>query len=172
MHCLNGKNLFPEISPLRWWYKICLIWNLSCCNTGEKNETKQEVDIKYPLLRAFSCQVVLVVKNPPAKQETWVLFLGQEDLLERGMASHSSILPRKPHGQRSLPGYSSWGCKESDRTSQLSIYTRPHRESEVWRSGSVLPLPWLLLLGSLDRQTCLFAREVGLCSLFLGRPVG
>ena len=34
-----------------------------------------------------------MVKNPPAiLQETWVLFLGQEDSLEKGMATHSSIL--------------------------------------------------------------------------------
>ena len=33
-----------------------------------------------------------VVKNPPAVQETWVRFLGQEDPLEKGMATHSSIL--------------------------------------------------------------------------------
>ena len=32
----------------------------------------------------------LVVKNPPAKQETPVQFLGQEDPLEKGLASHSS----------------------------------------------------------------------------------
>ena len=35
------------------------------------------------------------VKNPPAvqePQETWVQFLGQEDPLEEGMATHSSTL--------------------------------------------------------------------------------
>ena len=32
------------------------------------------------------------VKNLPAMRETWVLSLGQEDLLEKGMATHSSIL--------------------------------------------------------------------------------
>ena len=32
------------------------------------------------------------VKNPPAMRETWVRFLGQEDPLEEGMATHSSIL--------------------------------------------------------------------------------
>ena len=31
-------------------------------------------------------------KNLPAVQETWVQFLGQEDLLEKEMAIHSSIL--------------------------------------------------------------------------------
>ena len=33
-----------------------------------------------------------MVKNPPAIQETWVLSLGQEDSLEKGMVTHSSIL--------------------------------------------------------------------------------
>ena len=42
-------------------------------------------------------QVVLVVKNSPAKetQELRVRALGQEDPLEEGMATHSSILPWK-----------------------------------------------------------------------------
>ena len=33
-----------------------------------------------------------MVKNPPAMQETLVQSLGQEDPLEKGMATHSSIL--------------------------------------------------------------------------------
>ena len=33
-----------------------------------------------------------MVKNPPARQETWVWSLGWEDPLEKGMATHSSIL--------------------------------------------------------------------------------
>ena len=32
------------------------------------------------------------VKNLPAMQETWILSLGQEDHLEKGMATHSSVL--------------------------------------------------------------------------------
>ena len=33
-----------------------------------------------------------MVKNLPTVQETWVQSLGQEDSLEKGMATHSSIL--------------------------------------------------------------------------------
>ena len=33
-----------------------------------------------------------LVKNPPAMRETWVRSLGWEDPLEKGMATHSSIL--------------------------------------------------------------------------------
>ena len=36
-----------------------------------------------------------MVKNMPAVQESWVQFLGQEDTLEKGMATHSSILAWK-----------------------------------------------------------------------------
>ena len=36
--------------------------------------------------------------------------------LEKSMATHSVFLPGEFHGQRSLAGYSPWGCKESDMT--------------------------------------------------------
>ena len=36
-----------------------------------------------------------MVKNLPSVQETWVRSLGQEDSLEKGMATHSSILAWK-----------------------------------------------------------------------------
>ena len=57
-----------------------------------------------------------VVKNSLAKQEMQILSLGQEDALEKEMATHSSILPGKSHGQRSLVGCSPWGHKELDVT--------------------------------------------------------
>ena len=60
-----------------------------------------------------------VVKNLPVMQEmqeTWVRSLGWEDPLEEEMAAHSSILAGKPHGKRSLVGYSPWSCKKSDTT--------------------------------------------------------
>ena len=40
-----------------------------------------------------------VVKNPPAKQETWVWSVGREDPLEREMATHSSVVAWEIHGQ-------------------------------------------------------------------------
>ena len=61
-----------------------------------------------------------MVKNLPAMQENWVQSLGQEDSLEKGMATHSLFLPGELHGQRSLAGYSLWGRKESYMNEQLS----------------------------------------------------
>ena len=40
----------------------------------------------------WGSQVAQMVKKSPALQETWVQSLGQEDPLEEGMATHSSIL--------------------------------------------------------------------------------
>ena len=57
-----------------------------------------------------------MVKNLPAMQETQLQSLGQEDPLEKEMATHSSILAGESHGQRSLVGYSLWGQEESDMT--------------------------------------------------------
>ena len=63
-----------------------------------------------------------MVKRLPAKQETWVRFLGWEYPLEKEMATHSSGLAWKSHGRRSLVGYSPWGRKESDMTEQLHFF--------------------------------------------------
>ena len=57
------------------------------------------------------------VKNLPAMWEAGIRFLGWEDPLEEGMATHSSI-PAWRIPQRSLMGYSPWGLKESDPTQQ------------------------------------------------------
>ena len=54
------------------------------------------------------------VKRLPAMQETWVQSLGQEDPLEKEMATTPVFLPGKSHGQRSLEDYSPWDHKELD----------------------------------------------------------
>ena len=48
--------------------------------------------IGYPLQYSWASHVAQLVKNPPAMQETWVQSLGLEDPLEKGKATHSSIL--------------------------------------------------------------------------------
>ena len=52
----------------------------------------------------------------PAKQETWVQSLDQEDPLEKEMAPHSSILAWEIPWTEELVGYSLCGLKESDTT--------------------------------------------------------
>ena len=61
------------------------------------------------------------LKNLPAMQETLVLSLGGEDPLEKGMATHSSILAWRIPWTEELVGYSLWGHKELDVTEQLLL---------------------------------------------------
>ena len=62
-----------------------------------------------------------MVKNAPAKEETWVRSLGGEDPLEEGMGTYSSILAwRTPWTEEPGGGYSPWGCKELDTTERLT----------------------------------------------------
>ena len=69
-------------------------------------------------------QVALVVKNLPANAEDardfnpWVHW--SRTLWRRKWHTTPIFLPGKFHGQRSLVGFSSWVCKESDMTKRLS----------------------------------------------------
>ena len=61
-----------------------------------------------------------MVKNPAAMQETWVRSLSGEDPLEKGMATHCSILAwRIPWTEE--PGYTLLGRKELDITERLTL---------------------------------------------------
>ena len=48
--------------------------------------------IGYPFQYSWASLMTQMVKNLPAMWETWVRFLGWEDPLDEGMATHSSIL--------------------------------------------------------------------------------
>ena len=62
-----------------------------------------------------------MVKNLPAVQETRLQSLGQEDPLENGMATHSSILAWRIPWTEEPGGFQSMGHKESDMTKQLTL---------------------------------------------------
>ena len=56
------------------------------------------------------------VKNPPSMQETCVISLGQENPLEKEMATHSSILAWEIPGTEEPGKLHPWGHKELDMT--------------------------------------------------------
>ena len=65
--------------------------------------------------------VAQMVKNLPARQETWVWSLGWENSWRRECQSSPVFLLAEFHGQRSLEGYSPWGRQESDMTEWLTF---------------------------------------------------
>ena len=90
-------------------------------------------EIDYPLQYSWTSIVAQLVKNPSAIWETWVWYQCWEDCLEKGKATHSSILAWRIHGL-----YSPWGHKESDMTEWLSLSLVP-----TYRAT---PSPLILLL--------------------------
>ena len=70
---------FLAIKNYSWWRGCEDCWNDS-------------KGLRVHKLSWWASQVVLVVKNPPAMQEMWVWSLDWADALEKGMATHSSIL--------------------------------------------------------------------------------
>ena len=109
------------------------VWSLTWLWTTNKVLLKAD-----SLHRAFhyghwTFLMTQTVKRLPAMRETRVWSLGREDLLEKEMATHSSTLAWKIHGQRSLVGYSPWGCKESDMTERLHFTSQGG--TPWWLSG-------------------------------------
>ena len=64
-----------------------------------------------------------MVGNLPAMWETWVQSLGQEDPLEKEMATHSSILAWRIPWTEEPDRLQSRGWKESDTTERLRLIT-------------------------------------------------
>ena len=64
-----------------------------------------------------------MIKRLPTIRKTRVQSLGQEDLLEKEMATPSSILAWKIPWMEEPVGYSPWGRKELDMTEQLQMVT-------------------------------------------------
>ena len=61
---------------------------------------------------AFRCVLSRIHLPMQETYKMWVQSLGQEDPLEKEMATTPVFLPGESHGQRSLAGYSPWGHKE------------------------------------------------------------
>ena len=69
----------------------------SACNSGDPSlipglGRSAGEGIGYPLQDSWVSLVAQLVKNLSAMRETWVQSLGWEDPLEKGKATHSSIL--------------------------------------------------------------------------------
>ena len=69
----------------------------SACNAGDTSLIPESgrstgEGMGYPLQYSWASLVAQLLKNPPAMWEAWVQSQGWEDYLEKGTATHSSIL--------------------------------------------------------------------------------
>ena len=75
----------------------CSVGKESSCNAGDSGSIPRSgrssgERIGYPLQYSWASLVAQLVKNPPAMWDTWVRSLDWEDPLEKGIATHSSVL--------------------------------------------------------------------------------
>ena len=130
---------------LRWIWQKC-IHRLYISNYGEEQKESLwfiNVSFKVTPTSQWTSQVVQSVKNLPAMQEMqemWVWSLGQEDLLEEGMATHFSTLARKipwteePNGLRSIGSqrvghnWSNWATNQLLPSAYPRTETKTHLE--------------------------------------------
>ena len=86
-----------SVNIFRWGFPHSSVGKGSTCNAGDPasipgSGRSDGEGIGYPLQHSWVSLVTQLVKNPPAMWETWVRSLGWEDPLEKGKATHSSIL--------------------------------------------------------------------------------
>ena len=81
------------------WFPLGLTGLISLLSKGGSQETSPTPQFESISFSGLSLlysptliSVAQTVKNPPSMHETWVRFLGWEDSLEKGKATHSSIL--------------------------------------------------------------------------------
>ena len=87
--------------------------------TAAGYRTRDSAALVFPIIQS----VIISCMNLPAMWETQVQSLVGKIPLEKGMATHSSIIAWRIPGQRGLVGYSPWGHKEPEMNEQL---TRTH----------------------------------------------
>ena len=83
--------------PEPWGFPDSSVGKESTCNAGNPGSIPRlgrsaGDGIGYPLQYSWASLVAQLVKNLPAMHETPVQFLGPEDLLEKGKATHSVFL--------------------------------------------------------------------------------
>ena len=115
----------------------------SACNTGDPvsipgSGRSAGEGIGYPLQYCWASLVAQLVKNLPAMRETWVRSLGWEDTLEKGKATHPSILAWKTPWTDKPGGPRSMGHVESDVTERLILPLIRLEKQEIGQGGASL----------------------------------
>ena len=100
---------------------------LTCCAISYALEYRRPINSllrrkkKNPFLQHGASLVAQMVKNLPARQETWVRSLGWGNPQRKKWQPTPIFLPGEFHRQRSLLGYSSRGHKGSHTIEQLTF---------------------------------------------------
>ena len=154
VHCQMHTSSTRGCVPVYLTVHYCIEWGFPGISAGKESAGNAEdpdsipgsgrspgEGIGYPLQCSWASLVVQMVRNPPALWETMILFLGWEDPLEKGTATHSIILAWK------IPINRGAWQKESDRTEWLST---AHSTTQIYINEPKDPGVWFLLYVNLS----------------------
>ena len=128
------SSVQTPLSLSLWLLIECEFFRLLCmCASHTHSSTSQK---RVPLLSQGLSQ--RLGGEETAMQSS----LGREDPLEEEMATHSSILAGKSHGQRSPMGCSLLGLKKSDMTEVTDFSLVMKETAPVLTCGNILPTKW------------------------------
>ena len=137
----NGNALQYSCLRIPQTEEICRLQSMGLRRVGHywsDSAWTEGKNCPYIWLRAF--HIAQMVKNLPIMWETWVWSLGQEDSLEKGMATHSNILTwRIPWTEQSM-GWQRVGQDWATNTfTFLKWVLWPHMELTLKVAGGVSP---------------------------------
>ena len=116
-------TLFAFYPCIHLYFKCISRVNKNLTDWSKKEEENFiQAKLKIITQEQWEALVIQELKNLPAVQEKWIWSLCPEDPWRRKWQPSPVFLPGKPHGQRSLAGYSPWGPKELDMNEQLSTH--------------------------------------------------
>ena len=143
-HCTGAIALWEPIQE----FKKCIFTSLPYYFDRSNNYTLLVgTKTSYRLSRWF------VGKESTAMQETRVQSRSQEDPMQKesGVATHSSILSGKSHGQRSLAAYSPWGLKRVGHSLMTKTTTIRHH------------IPWGIMNCHNTQCLCIYSHMNSMC---------
>ena len=113
---------------------VLILSNVLSSNLLEKNKEHHHDSFNFPPILNLGFTGSSVVKNLPAMQETKIWSVSQEDPLEKGMASHSSILAGKIPCTEKLGGLQSTGSQRVRHDWRDYARARTHTHTHTHRT--------------------------------------
>ena len=119
----------------------------------------------FTVLHWYTSLVAQMIKKSACNAGDLVWILEMERSLEKGIATHSSILAWRIPWKKSQEGYCPWSHKELDMTDWLT-HTHTHTHTLVYISGSVFPFWFFSLIvyyKVLSRVPCVLSLSLCVC---------
>ena len=130
-------RLLTFCDSIRMSKSLLRFWRLGKTRALQRQWDSFSKILKGSIVRAGASLVAQLIRNLPAMQETWGWSLGWEDPLEKGMATHSSILAWRIPWTGEPGGIQSKGLQRvgHDWATNTHTHTHTHKHTHTHTHG-------------------------------------